>query len=61
MEFRRLGRTGLKVSQIGLGTVELGLEYGIPNEQGLRKPSTNEAAQVLNQALDRHRAGVWRE
>jgi len=52
MEFRRLGRTGLKVSQIGLGTVELGLEYGIPNEQGLRKPSRNEAAQVLNQALD---------
>jgi len=52
MEFRRLGRTGLKVSEIGLGAVELGLKYGIPNEQGLRKPSRNEAAQVLNQALD---------
>jgi len=52
MEFRRLGRTGLNVSQIGLGTVELGLEYGIAAEGTLRKPSRTEAAQLLNQALD---------
>jgi aryl-alcohol dehydrogenase-like predicted oxidoreductase len=52
MELRRLGRTGLKVSEIGLGTVELGLEYGIAAGGTLRKPSRTEAAQVLNQALD---------
>lgn len=52
MELRRLGRTGLKVSEIGLGTVELGLEYGIADEQAVRLPSKDQAAQVLNQALD---------
>ena len=50
--FRRLGRTGLQVSEIGLGTVELGLEYGIAVERTKRLPSRDEAAQVLNQALD---------
>ena len=29
MQRRRLGRTGLMVSEISLGTVELGLDYGI--------------------------------
>ena len=30
MNYRRLGRTNLQVSEIGLGTVELGLDYGVP-------------------------------
>jgi len=51
--FRRLGRTGLRVSEIGLGTVELGLEYGIAAEGTPLKPSRADAAKVLNQALDR--------
>lgn len=52
MNFRRLGRTGLQVSAIGLGTVELGMEYGIADGRPLRAPSREEAARVLNQALD---------
>ena len=52
MKVRRLGRTGLDVSEIGLGTVELGLEYGIAAEGGLRKPTRAEAAHLLNRALD---------
>ncbi len=52
MKLRRLGRTGLNVSEIGLGTVELGIEYGIAAEGGLRKPTRAEAAHLLNQALD---------
>jgi aryl-alcohol dehydrogenase-like predicted oxidoreductase len=52
MEFRSLGRTGLKVSEIGLGTVELGLDYGIAEARAPLKPSKDDAARVLNQALD---------
>jgi 1-deoxyxylulose-5-phosphate synthase len=52
MEHRRLGRTGYKVSVIGLGSVELGMDYGIPDERGRRRPSHAEAARLLNQALD---------
>jgi 1-deoxyxylulose-5-phosphate synthase len=52
MEYRRLGRTDLKVSEIGLGTVELGLEYGLAPEGTLRRPSRNDAARLLSQALD---------
>lgn len=52
MECRRLGRTDYKVSVIGLGTVELGMDYGIPDERGRRRPSKAEATRLLNQALD---------
>jgi aryl-alcohol dehydrogenase-like predicted oxidoreductase len=52
MKFRCLGRTGLEVSEIGLGTAELGMEYGIADERGIRRLSKTEAAQFLNCALD---------
>jgi aryl-alcohol dehydrogenase-like predicted oxidoreductase len=45
---RRLGRTGLEVSEISLGTVELGMAYGIHAS----KPTESEAAALLHQALD---------
>lgn len=49
MRLRRLGRTGLRVSEIALGTVELGLDYGIG---GAVKPEESDAVALLHFALD---------
>jgi aryl-alcohol dehydrogenase-like predicted oxidoreductase len=51
MHYRRLGRTNLQVSAIALGTVELGLDYGIPSGDHTR-PSEAAAGALLAQALD---------
>lgn len=55
MRYRRLGRTGLQVSALALGTVELGMDYGIrvPGQYG--RPPEAEAVQLVHAALD---AGV---
>ena len=52
MNYRRLGRTNLQVSEISLGTVELGMDYGIPARGAHRRPSEVDAARLLNCALD---------
>jgi aryl-alcohol dehydrogenase-like predicted oxidoreductase len=52
MHYRRLGRTDLQVSEIGLGTVELGLDYGVPVAGEHLRPPEEHAARLLNQALD---------
>ena len=52
MNYRRLGRTNLQVSEISLGTVELGMDYGIPVQGDHLQPSETEAARTLNCALD---------
>lgn len=52
MNYRRLGRTNLQVSEISLGTVELGMDYGIPAQGAHRRPSGADAARLLNRALD---------
>lgn len=52
MKRRRLGRTNLQVSEVGLGTVELGMAYGIPTEGPPPRVSEAEAGRLLNQALD---------
>ncbi len=52
MRRRRLGRTGLLVSEISLGTVELGLDYGIADGGEAKKPDERSAAALLNFALD---------
>lgn len=52
MNDRYLGRTGLQVSEIGLGTVELGLDYGVPVAGEHLRPSAEHAARLLNRALD---------
>ncbi len=52
MNYRRLGRTNLQVSEISLGTVELGMDYGIPVQGEHRQPSEADAARLLNRALD---------
>ena len=53
MNYRQLGRTGLQVSEIGLGTVELGLDYGVPIDGEHLRPPEEQAAHLLNRALDR--------
>jgi 1-deoxyxylulose-5-phosphate synthase len=52
VNYRRLGRTELRVSEIGLGTVELGLDYGVPVAGEHLRPPEEAAARLLNQALD---------
>jgi aryl-alcohol dehydrogenase-like predicted oxidoreductase len=52
MKLRRLGGTNLQASEIALGTVELGLDYGIPGHGEHTRPSEPEAIRLLNEALD---------
>ncbi len=49
MTYSTLGRTGLKVSRIGLGTAEIGFSYGL-GERPL--PSEAEAIDLLKQSVD---------
>jgi aryl-alcohol dehydrogenase-like predicted oxidoreductase len=53
MKYRRLGRTGFKVSEISLGTVEIGIPYGIAENGKVTVPDETAAALLLNDALDR--------
>lgn len=52
MHHRLLGRTGLRVSALALGTVELGMDYGIvvPGDYG--RPGEAEAIRLVHAALD---------
>ena len=52
MEYRRLGRTDLQVSALALGTVELGLEYGIAMPGEFGRPTEDEAVRLVHTALD---------
>lgn len=52
MRYRILGRTGLRVAEISLGTVEIGLDYGIDAGGNARRPAEADAARLLNRALD---------
>jgi aryl-alcohol dehydrogenase-like predicted oxidoreductase len=52
MKQRRLGNTNLVVSEIALGTVELGLDYGITTKGDHFRPSKSDAARLLNETLD---------
>jgi aryl-alcohol dehydrogenase-like predicted oxidoreductase len=52
MNQRQLGNTTLKASEIALGTVEIGLDYGIPTDGYNRRPEEKDAARFLNEALD---------
>ncbi len=50
--YRTLGRTGLSVSPISLGTVELGMDYGIPVPGHYGQPSKSAAERLVGAALD---------
>ncbi len=51
MNQRRLGRTGLKVSEVGLGALELGAMYGIGEDAG-QVPDEAEAIGLMQEAID---------
>jgi aryl-alcohol dehydrogenase-like predicted oxidoreductase len=52
VDYRTLGRTGLRVSALALGTVELGLDYGIAAPGEFGRPSEAEAIRLVHSALD---------
>jgi len=52
MRYRPLGTTGLKVSEISLGTVELGMDYGFQGTGHYRKPDERSAIALIHQAID---------
>ena len=52
MNYRPLGNTGLTVSEVTLGTVELGMDYGFRGSEYDRRPDPEEAVQLIHRALD---------
>lgn len=52
MKYRVLGKTGLKVSSIGFGSAELGMDYGIKVPGRYGKPDKETAEKILTKALD---------
>ncbi|MFO1487484.1 MAG: aldo/keto reductase [Verrucomicrobiota bacterium] len=55
MNYRQLGRTGLRVSEIALGTVSLGADYGLPAPGEFGRPEKRDAVRVIHEAVE---AGV---
>lgn len=51
LEQRTLGRSGLRVSNLALGTVELGMAYGIPGPHGVAQPDAASARALLRAAV----------
>ena len=52
MTYRRFGKTGWQVSPLSLGTVALGMDYGIAAAGERRQPSENEAVRLLLTAFE---------
>lgn len=50
-----LGNTGIELSAIAVGTVELGLDYGFPGTDHYQRPAAEAAIALLHRAVD---AGV---
>ena len=52
MEYNKLGKTGINVSRLALGTVELGLKYGINKNDDSSKPDEKNSIYLLHKAID---------
>lgn len=49
---RQLGATGLSVTLLGFGALEIGRDWGVGDAQARQRPPEDEAARVLHAALD---------
>ncbi|MSO22146.1 MAG: aldo/keto reductase [Acidobacteria bacterium] len=52
MRYRQLGNTGLRVSEISLGTAEIGLDYGFKGSTQYARPGVKESIRLIRTALD---------
>lgn len=52
LEKRPLGATGLNVTLLGFGALEIGRDWGLGGSDERRRPAEEEAARVLNAVLD---------
>jgi aryl-alcohol dehydrogenase-like predicted oxidoreductase len=52
MDYRTLGRTDLRVSALALGTVELGMDYGINAPGHFGRPTDDAAIAIVHAAID---------
>ena len=52
MEYQQLGSTGLRVSKVALGTVELGLDYGFRGSEHYQRPDPQEATRIVHRAME---------
>ncbi len=52
MNYRPLGRTNLRVSEISLGTVSLGADYGLPAPGEFVRPERRDALRVIHEAVE---------
>jgi aryl-alcohol dehydrogenase-like predicted oxidoreductase len=53
VRYRALGRTGLRVSALSLGTASLGVEYGIAAPGEFGRPDEETSVRLVRAALDR--------
>lgn len=57
MQYRKLGKTDLRLSELSLGTVALGMPYGIGADsngsQGVPPPADSAAIALIHRAIDR--------
>ena len=54
MRYRQLGKTDLRLSELSLGTVALGMPYGAGAEaHGIPPPADSEAVALIHHAIDR--------
>jgi aryl-alcohol dehydrogenase-like predicted oxidoreductase len=53
MRYRPLGNTGVQVSEIALGTAEIGLDYGFKGSRHYQRPATKESIRLIHTAIDR--------
>ncbi len=52
MRYRALGKTGLQVSEVALGTVELGMDYGFRGSDHYQRPEPKESIRLLHRAFE---------